>query len=80
MADYNDIDQLASLLEDNKIHTVICAISAEVDSLESAQLNLIKAAARSQTTKRFVANGFAIPYPKEFVIRPFLSHHNADSY
>ncbi|KNG88861.1 hypothetical protein ANOM_003682 [Aspergillus nomiae NRRL 13137] len=65
VADYNDIDQLVSLLEDNKIHTVICALSVEGSSLETAQLNLIKAAARSQATKRFVANGFAIPYPQE---------------
>ena len=80
MADYNDVDQLASLLEDNKIHTVICALSVEGDSLEMAQLNLIKAAARSKATKRFIANGFAIPYPKEFVIRLHVSHHNANSY
>ncbi|KAE8381935.1 hypothetical protein BDV26DRAFT_278354 [Aspergillus bertholletiae] len=65
VADYNNIDQLVSVLEKNKIHTVICALSVEGDSLAKSQLNLIQAATQSQVTKRFIASGYAIPYPQE---------------
>ncbi|KAE8352309.1 NAD(P)-binding protein [Aspergillus coremiiformis] len=63
--DYNDIDGLVSVFEKNDIHTVICAFAVEGDSLGTSQMNLIKAATRSQSTKRFIPTGYAIPYPKE---------------
>ncbi|KAL3456878.1 hypothetical protein BJX64DRAFT_269808 [Aspergillus heterothallicus] len=63
--DYNDIDSLITILEANKIHTVISAFAVEGDSLAKSQQNLIKAAIGSKETRRFIPSGYAIPYPQE---------------
>ncbi|QKX56160.1 uncharacterized protein TRUGW13939_03260 [Talaromyces rugulosus] len=55
--DYNDIEQLNSALQNNQIHTVISAFAVKGDSLSVSQMNLIKAAAKSNTTKRFIPSG-----------------------
>lgn len=63
--DYSNIDHLVSVLEANQIDTVISAFAVEGDSLAMAQLNLIEAATRSKSTRRFIPSAFAIPYPEE---------------
>ncbi|KAL2825263.1 hypothetical protein BJY01DRAFT_256292 [Aspergillus pseudoustus] len=72
--DYLDIDGLVAILESHKIHTVISAFAVEGDSLAVSQMNLIKAAIRSEETNRFIPSGFAIPYPRE--TRKFLPQLN----
>ncbi|KAL4869879.1 hypothetical protein BDV12DRAFT_184843 [Aspergillus spectabilis] len=67
VVDCNDIDALVLILETNTIHTVISTFGITSTSIAVSQLNLIKAAAKSQTTKRFVPSGFAIPYPQEAI-------------
>ncbi|KAL3494695.1 hypothetical protein BJX62DRAFT_26319 [Aspergillus germanicus] len=62
--DYSDIDNLVTVLETHKIHTVISTFSVEGDSLAKSQKNLIEAAIRSKETKRVIPSGFAIPYPQ----------------
>ncbi|KAL3470443.1 hypothetical protein BJX99DRAFT_251232 [Aspergillus californicus] len=64
---YNDITQLVTVLEERKIHTIICAFSIEGDSLAKSQANLIEAAELSKETKRFIPSSFAIPYPRESI-------------
>ncbi|KAI9042144.1 NAD(P)-binding protein [Aspergillus affinis] len=74
--DYSNIDDLAQLLEQHNIHTVISAFAIEGDSLAMAQRNLIQAAAKSKTTKRFIPSGYAIVYPPAAVeVLPQLKDH-----
>lgn len=61
--DYSNIDELAALPEKHNIHTVISAFALKGDSLAVSQRNLIQAAARSKTTKRFIPSRYAIRYP-----------------
>ncbi|KAL0944654.1 NmrA-like family protein [Colletotrichum truncatum] len=56
--DYNDIEGLVKTLEAQKIDTIISAMSIE-GAVEQAQLNLIAAADKSQTTRRFIPSEFA---------------------
>ncbi|PLB48916.1 NAD(P)-binding protein [Aspergillus steynii IBT 23096] len=74
--DYNSIEEVASRLEKHNIHTVISAFAVEGDSLAVSQRNLIQAADRSKTTKRFIPSGYAIPYPAAAVeVLPPLKDH-----
>ncbi|KAF2017078.1 nmrA-like family protein [Aaosphaeria arxii CBS 175.79] len=65
--DYTDIESMTQTLEENRIDTVICTIGYHGNSLEVAQMNLIRAAMASRTTRRFVPSTFAISYPRESV-------------
>ncbi|KAF2676637.1 NAD(P)-binding protein [Lentithecium fluviatile CBS 122367] len=65
--DYNDIQSLTRVLEGSEIHTVISCIGYHGHSLRIAQMNLIKAATASSTTRCFVPSTFGIAYPQESV-------------
>ncbi|KAH8662992.1 NmrA-like family protein [Tricladium varicosporioides] len=74
--DYDDIGALKRTLEEYQIHTVLSTFGISGDSLSKSQLNLIRASAASQATKRFVPSSFAIPYPRAGVeLLPPLKHY-----
>ncbi|KAB2574023.1 uncharacterized protein LTHEOB_12152 [Lasiodiplodia theobromae] len=64
VVDYTDVAALTRTLEENGIHTVISALGYHGDSLATAQLNLIRAAAASAPTKRFAPSAYAVRYPR----------------
>ncbi|KLU84770.1 hypothetical protein MAPG_03806 [Magnaporthiopsis poae ATCC 64411] len=62
--DYTDVDALAKVLEDNKVHTVVSAIamhSEVISGTPPGEINLIHAADQSSTTKRIISSGWAVP-------------------
>jgi uncharacterized protein YbjT (DUF2867 family) len=62
VVDYSDIQGIAELLAHQNVHTVISTISVTTEAASAAEVNLIKAAAKSSTAKRFVATGWgALP-------------------
>ncbi|KAF5253248.1 hypothetical protein FANTH_1844 [Fusarium anthophilum] len=63
--DYTDVDKLAATLETNSIDTVISTINALGDV--SAELNLIKAAEKSASTKRFIPSIWGVKYTQDMV-------------
>ncbi|KAJ3456651.1 hypothetical protein MRS44_016674 [Fusarium solani] len=64
VVDYDNVDDIASFLKKSSIEVVISAL--RVASLESgvAEINLAKAAAKSKTTKRFVASEWSTVVPE----------------
>ncbi|KAF4483508.1 Isoflavone reductase like P3 [Fusarium agapanthi] len=61
--DYTDVDKLAATLETNSIDTVISTINALGDI--SAELNLIKGAEKSASTKRFIPSSWGVNYTED---------------
>jgi putative NADH-flavin reductase len=60
--DYNDIPGVTELLASQNVHTVISTISVTTEVTSAAQVNLIKAAVKSSTIKRFISTGWgALP-------------------
>jgi major membrane immunogen (membrane-anchored lipoprotein) len=59
---YSDVDSLVTVLETNKIDTVISTVAIMNEEASMAQLNLIEAATRASTTKRFIPSDFGIIY------------------
>ncbi|KAM0417023.1 hypothetical protein ACHAPT_012989 [Fusarium lateritium] len=60
--DYSDIEALAALLEHEQVDTVISALAINDDEAGQAQLNLIEAANRSTSTRRFLPSEFGQVY------------------
>ncbi|KAH7364639.1 hypothetical protein BKA65DRAFT_573091 [Rhexocercosporidium sp. MPI-PUGE-AT-0058] len=58
--DYSDVDSMVTLLETNKIDTILSAITMESSTSSHAQLNLIAAAEQSTVTKRFIPSEFGV--------------------
>lgn len=65
--DYNDIQGTSDSLENADVDTVICAIGVATPDTNKAQLNLIKAAQQSKTTRRFVISSFDMLQRQEWV-------------
>ena len=63
VVDYDDVDSLAKTLESKNIDTVVSAITMEGTGQEG-QLNLMAAAEKSSTTKRFIPSEYAGYTPK----------------
>lgn len=57
---YTDLETLTAILQYRNIDTVISTINLETEAGSQAQLNLIAAADRSQTTRRFIPSEFHI--------------------
>lgn len=57
-ADYDDVQGTSDALEDAGVDTLICAIGVATPDTNKAQLDLIKAAQQSKTTRRFVISSF----------------------
>ncbi|CAO1599666.1 hypothetical protein XANCAGTX0491_003381 [Xanthoria calcicola] len=60
--DYKSVPQLQNILESNQIHTVISTLNPPTPEVQSAQSNLIQAAAQGGTAKRFVPSEWGIDY------------------
>lgn len=63
--DYSDVDDLTTALEANQVHTVISALLVMDQTVGQSQINLIKAADRSSSTKRFIVSDYGIPLPSK---------------
>lgn len=65
--DYNDVVSMTHALERHKIHTVISTIGLFSDETSQSQLNLIDAAEKSASTKRFIPSEFSFIQTAEYV-------------
>lgn len=63
--DYSDVAATSKTLADNKVGTVICAISVQDPTACAAQLSLIEAAVQSGTVTRFIASDWGFEHSKE---------------
>lgn len=61
-AQYSDVDGLMKQLESNEIHTIISTMNPPTPEVHAAQDNLIRAAARSTTVKRFIPSEWGIDW------------------
>lgn len=66
--DYQDVDGLRKVLETNNVHTVISAIQVMGPQSGGAEINLVRAAVKSNPTKRFISSDWGIPFPEVYVI------------
>ncbi|KAE8312106.1 NAD(P)-binding protein [Aspergillus transmontanensis] len=71
--DYFNVGSLTKALEENKIDTVISTVPMFDESATDSQLNLIEAAIKSKSTKRFIPSDFGIIYNEQqaSVFSPF---------
>lgn len=58
MVDYGNIEQVTNLLESKNVHTVISTIAILNEATGKSELDLVAAAAKSSTTKRFIASNW----------------------
>jgi predicted dinucleotide-binding enzyme len=63
--DYNNIEQLTKTLDANNVHTVISTIVMLNPTAAQSELNVVAAAAKSNSTKRFVASNWGLATPKD---------------
>lgn len=73
--DYDDVASMTHALEQHKIHTIISAIGLVSDETSRSQLNLIDAAEKSASTKRFIPSEYSFIQTAKYDILTFLSHH-----
>lgn len=59
--DYSDVNALADVLRENAVHTVISAMQVASPESGVAEINLVKAATQSETTKRFISSEWSAP-------------------
>ncbi|KAM0346960.1 hypothetical protein HYE67_002896 [Fusarium culmorum] len=71
---YSDTNALVSLLESEQIDTVLSFLPIDNDESGQAQLNLVEAASRSKSTKRFLPSEFGMVY-REDNIAHIPSYH-----
>ena len=63
--DYNDVEQLTKALEENNVHTVISTMMLMDPTAAKAEANFVAAAAKSSSTKRFVASNWGAASPED---------------
>lgn len=63
--DYNNVEQLTKILDANDVHTVISTIVMIEPIAAQAEVNLVAAAAKSSSTKRFVASNWGNASPDD---------------
>lgn len=63
--DYNNIQELTKFLDVNNVHTVISTVVMIDPRAAQAEVNLIAAAAKSSSTKRFVVSNWGNASPDE---------------
>jgi hypothetical protein len=61
--DYNNIENLTKILEDNNVHTIISTIAMRDAVASQSELSMIAAATKSFSTKRFVASSWGLGTP-----------------
>lgn len=59
--DYSNIDNIATVLESNKVETVVSTLGTVAGS--DPEVALIKGADRSAVTKRYITSNWSIDYP-----------------
>ncbi|KAK7445016.1 hypothetical protein Landi51_08374 [Colletotrichum acutatum] len=64
-ADFSDIGSLTAVLEKYNVDTVISAVN-NITRESYSELNLVAAAERSKTTRRFIPSHFGVPYLPEY--------------
>ncbi|EKG10250.1 NmrA-like protein [Macrophomina phaseolina MS6] len=70
--DYTNVESLKEVLENNKVEVVISALMTTDETSAQSQSTLIKAAAKSTSTKRFVASEWGVPIsPEVLTALPF---------
>ncbi|KAF1358317.1 NAD(P)-binding protein [Lizonia empirigonia] len=67
--DYNDVDKLAYTLEEHEVHTVISTIVMYDPNAAQSERNVIAAAAKSSSTKRFVQSNWGDKTPEDESLR-----------
>lgn len=60
--DYSNEDKLVDVLNNNKIELVICVFSLHNQDTSDSQVNLVRAADKSTSVKRFIPSEFNIDY------------------
>ncbi|KAI1109454.1 NAD(P)-binding protein [Nemania sp. NC0429] len=60
--DYNDTEALTKTLEDHNVYTLISALTFRAQGGVPPELQLVRAADASKTTKRYVANNWGVPF------------------
>ncbi|KAG5766774.1 hypothetical protein H9Q72_005146 [Fusarium xylarioides] len=65
VANYSNVEALTTLLDDHKIDTVVSALNLETEAGGQSQLNLIAAADKSRTTRRFIPSEFVTPIDED---------------
>ncbi|KAK2751980.1 nmra-like family protein [Colletotrichum kahawae] len=88
VVDYANVEATTKALEDNNVHTVISAINMMPPPGQVPQeIELIRAADASKTTKRIVSSGWGIPHnsnqrigsvPNKIKARAFLENETKD--
>lgn len=69
-ADYGKVKAMSKLLEEHAIDTLVCAIGVVSKERNANQLNLIRAAADSTCTTRYVISSYDMEHLRESVTRP----------
>ncbi|KAJ5977274.1 hypothetical protein N7501_000616 [Penicillium viridicatum] len=64
---YEDISSMARVLERHNVHTIISAIGLVSDETSQSQLNLIEAAEKSASTKRFIPSEYSFVQTTELL-------------
>lgn len=64
--DYSDIEAMAKVLDEHKIHTVISTVSIAHEEGGKSQMNLIEAAIKSSTVQRFMPSEFGARYTEKY--------------
>ncbi|TVY76133.1 Oxidoreductase swnN [Lachnellula suecica] len=67
--DYDSVEQLTKTLEENHVHTVISAIVLMDETAAKAERNLVAAASKSASTKRFVPSNWGNATPNDESMR-----------
>lgn len=70
--DYSNIEALAKVLNEQKIHTVVSTLSIGSDEGGQAQMNLIEASIQAETVHRFMPSEFGALYTKKYDTYPSL--------
>jgi len=65
VVDYNNVEQLTKILDANNVHTIISTILMIDPIAAQSELNLVTAAAKSSSTKRFVASNWGLATPND---------------
>lgn len=65
MVDYNNVEQLTQTLNENNVHTVISTIMMYDPTAAQSERNLIAAADKSSSTKRFVQSNWGDKTPED---------------
>jgi hypothetical protein len=61
--DYTSVEHLTTTLEKNNVHTVISTITMIDATAGQAEVNMVAAAAKSFSTKRFIASNWGVITP-----------------